>query len=591
MQRTINPCPCAQTTMRMNVFVSGFYQFMFLAFLINVWVVQSVNFTFVIDSAQRKLCRVHSKSACLSDTKCGWIDFMRLCNEVGYQPDVQTCGEFLACRGCDIPTKRPDTDGWKLVFELEDDNLVDDIPDDHPELFKGFKTKNAFFVGAQKLKSIEYNKVQLCAGYRASALLDGCARVKCYDLKDNYIQNDESKYPENINNVGFSKSMSKAITCFAGGGAPRCGTFMKPGFTNSWRFPIGYADDPAPMDTYGNAETGGLKYHCNSAQGQVYSVDKNGWTMAGYGWTAIYNKSGGYHNREKTHNEIGMHPGKPNQCGNKAKMPTAVATDTMEYMNLFQIRVKNAPPNEGLGIIGNCQIPTNSPYEDGWKVVFELEDDNNVDDVPDDPDVVSAGFKTTNAFFVGNQKLKSMTYTKTQLCAGYRASTDGCPRVKCYDLEDSHLGPFNANVNAFGFSKPMSKAIACFAGGFRDCGRFIETGQTSSWRFPSGYADNPAPMDTYGNAQTGNLKYHCGGGETATLAPEGYYGWHMSGYGWTAIYDKSNTYAGRPAGSNDELSYHFNWGRGNKCNMMASMPTAVRTALMDYMNLFQIRVK
>ena len=185
-----------------------------------------------------------------------------------------------------------------MVFELEDDNNVDDVPDDPNVVFKGFKTKNAYFVGAQKLKSMTYTKAQFCGGYRATT--DGCPRVKCYDLQDSWISatpyGNFPTWPANINGIGFPKDMSKVITCFAGGGAPDCPRFVKKGHTNSWRLPIGYADDPAPMDTYGNAETGNLKYHWGegSVHGLNGGANGNGWHFSGNGLTAFYQKDGAY---------------------------------------------------------------------------------------------------------------------------------------------------------------------------------------------------------------------------------------------------------------------------------------------------------
>jgi hypothetical protein len=112
-----------------------------------------------------------------------------------------------------------------------------------------------------------------------------------------------------------------------------------------------------------------------------------------------------------------------------------------------------------------------APYEDGsWTVVFELEDDNTIDDIPNDGNQVlnalgtGKGFKTANAYFIGRDALNAIDYSETQICGGYRAN-DGCPRVKCYTLEESWVrAGFPANVNSHGFTKDMSKAIACIAG-------------------------------------------------------------------------------------------------------------------------------
>ena len=45
----------------------------------------------------------------------------------------------------DSDTCKNKTLGYKVVFELEDDNNVDDVPNDYRDIQKGFKRKNAFF--------------------------------------------------------------------------------------------------------------------------------------------------------------------------------------------------------------------------------------------------------------------------------------------------------------------------------------------------------------------------------------------------------------------------------------------------------------
>jgi len=227
--------------------------------------------------------------------------------------------------------------------------------------------------------------------------------------------------------------------------------------------------------------------------------------------------------------------------------------------------------------LGNCY----APYADGWNVVLEVEDDKHVDDVPNNPNDVlnnGKGYKRANSYFLGAEKLNDLKYTKAQVCIGYRATTDGCPRVKCYDLQDSWLGVFPANINAAGFAKPMSKAIACAAGGGY-CKIFM-TMNRDDWRLPIGYPDDPAPMDTYGNAKTGSLVWSCNGykswyGNEILFPGQNLNGWHFEGHGYTGRFDLSDR----------ELSMFT-----DTCGNLAHQPKAVATTTMDYMNLFQMRV-
>merc|ERR1719191_1630683 len=97
--------------------------------------------------------------------------------------------------------------------------------------------------------------------------------------------------------------------------------------------------------------------------------------------------------------------------------------------------------------LGSCP----DPYKDGWHVVFELEDDENVDDVPNTNEAIwnaGQGFKTDSAYFLGVDEINALgAYSRAQLCAGYRANTDGCPRVKCFELtqEMLHSGGYDSN--------------------------------------------------------------------------------------------------------------------------------------------------
>ena len=475
---------------------------------------------------------------------------------------------------CGNPGKSPYEDGWEVVFELEDDNAVDDVPNDHDSIIKGYQRKNAYFVGFEKLKSLAYDKAQFCLGYRATS--DQCPRVKCYMLKDQWIANYNWNLRTKIHAAGFRRYMSKVIACLAG--ADYCYSDFLKFNHNEWRLPIGDAANPAPMDTYGNAETGDMVWSCNG-QNQVSATTniQRSWQFGANGLRANFDKD----------DEMYMNG---NGCGNKQHMPAAVATDRMDYMNLFQVRVKTFP-NHGFPMLGECKTPSKSPYEDGWKTIFELEDDNTVDDVPDNQDDIFIGFQTKNAYFVGAQKLSEITYTKAQFCAGYRATSDGCPRVKCYDMpeewfKDGYIPGFTKRY----VPKVMSARIACMAGG-EPCSDIFKQGTDGpqkDWRFPIGHPGDPAPMDTYGNAETGDMVFFCGSYD-GHFRSYYYNGWIFYNKGWGAIYNKAKHNNNPPVTlKDDELRFG---GGPDECGNKKHMPAAVASDHMDYMNLFQIRIK
>ena len=77
------------------------FQLILFALLLNFWAVQAAYVKFANDPAQRKLCQVKkSENVCKQDDKCAWNDIQWLCNEFGYQPDLQHCNE-AACPGQD----------------------------------------------------------------------------------------------------------------------------------------------------------------------------------------------------------------------------------------------------------------------------------------------------------------------------------------------------------------------------------------------------------------------------------------------------------------------------------------------------------
>ena len=204
--------------------------------------------------------------------------------------------------------------------------------------------------------------------------------------------------------------------------------------------------------------------------------------------------------------------------------------------------------------LGVC--PT--PYQDGWKVVFELEDDEGVDDVPNSWSTRLNGFERPNSYFVGVNRLKQLDDegygTRIQLCAGYRASSDGCPRVKCNDLHPSKiLDVMPENFKKYNFKNKAMRAILCFlAADNRDkCHTYVHPHIVTKWKLPIGYADDPAPMTTYGNAQTGELKWTCVPG-------------HAQGWGFEGFYFLGNGLQANYQQSNDELSMNrMSWA--HKC--------------------------
>ena len=258
----------------------------------------------------------------------------------------------------DSDTCKNKTLGYKVVFELEDDNNVDDVPNDYRDIQKGFKRKNAFFWGVEAVNKLDpvvpsslsrdpYNagslqgRVELCAGYRGK---DGCPRVNCHGVCAGCISRAKggSKTPYGgmfgSELSTFNSIYGKILGCWVGAG--KCGTFFRGDFCRV-KFPGGYAADPAPILPGGRgiAAPGDPPLHFGCGEwgnhpnarctnGNIHGYGNSGFHFTGEGLTANY----------ASNNEVYMSG--QNCKYNRNAAPAPVRNTRLEFLNLIQVRVR-----------------------------------------------------------------------------------------------------------------------------------------------------------------------------------------------------------------------------------------------------------
>jgi len=120
------------------------------------------------------------------------------------------------------------------------------------------------------------------------------------------------------------------------------------------------------------------------------------------------------------------------------------------------------------------------PQEAGWAYVYELEDDNGVNDFPSTNDGVAAGFSTTNAYYIGNAALDSLianTGAVASFCSGNSAASDGNCDLDCVEFDSSYVTESSITTLGGGSGIPDSwkslstsfkKMLACMTGQCQD---------------------------------------------------------------------------------------------------------------------------
>ena len=53
-----------------------------------------------------------------------------------------------------------------------------------------------------------------------------------------------------------------------------------------------------------------------------------------------------------------------------------------------------------------------------WEYAFELIDNPTVNDLPDEPSAIAAGFSNLNAYYIGNEALDALALSAVQICWG-----------------------------------------------------------------------------------------------------------------------------------------------------------------------------
>ena len=234
------------------------------------------------------------------------------------------------------------------------------------------------------------------------------------------------------------------------------------------------------------------------------------------------------------------------------------------------------PPNTGL----YCA------WEESWEYVFELEDWDHLDDVPDAAEVIANGFRNDHAYYRGNVFLNSQDIGAAEICLGYRdtgcrdaCGANPCPgggceaymacveqcqcHFDCHELTDAWAGDGITRPNPSTLSGPQSwpvhneldtrlkKILGCFTGQCRSTSAGDGDVIGSIITPPSGHK----PFSSW-QAGTFPTQWWAEAGHTTKIAPNvdsGYteMAWHAWGYGqslWVSEGREIGRYSGRGCG-------------------------------------------
>jgi hypothetical protein len=129
-------------------------------------------------------------------------------------------------------------------------------------------------------------------------------------------------------------------------------------------------------------------------------------------------------------------------------------------MNLIQLRVKK---NAAYGKPSEWS-KTHTPsckHESGWTYVMEVEDEVNVDDIPDEAYDRVDGWARRNSFYIGNKALAKLSFSKAQICVG---DVINC-HPTCHTITKEQLGNYNCqNANSAGYHGTYKNTLAQLAG-------------------------------------------------------------------------------------------------------------------------------
>jgi len=102
--------------------------------------------------------------------------------------------------------------------------------------------------------------------------------------------------------------------------------------------------------------------------------------------------------------------------------------------------------------------------QDGdWQYLFEIEDDDSLQDMPWDQPSIATGFSNPNAYYYGNTFLESLALDTVELCFGHKAN-DRC-EMNCRPLNDGKIGPYiTLGGGPSDLSTDFKRMVGCFTG-------------------------------------------------------------------------------------------------------------------------------
>lgn len=326
---------------------------------------------------------------------------------------TQSGRAYIDIAGSGAPVYCDVEGGWTRVFQLYDDNNVDDLPDGVTAMAAGFSRDNAFFIGNTALNALAFDDARWC-------MSDGVSTA-CFPITDadwGYRLSDVDGL------VGGQRRVIAALSGQINDGRTEDGA--------NGDFYATKTGQPVPMcPTY----TGTFDSNGQIRQWQHSDADWHTW---GYGLSLYKNGA----NAHGPYNELawGSETLAAGYCGAEwerfwmeVRPITAGALGDNELSPADDCAaIATARPGAESGNYwiqpeGTGPVRVTCDFDGGWTHVLHYQDDNNRNDLPDYRFVVAGGFTSAESHYVGNQALNAIPFSEAQWCTSDGANTHCFP--------------------------------------------------------------------------------------------------------------------------------------------------------------------
>jgi len=327
--------------------------------------------------------------------------------------------------------------GWTYILEVEDEDKVNDIPDSAFDIAAGFKNKNGFYVGNDKLRNLgTLHEAEICVGNKVHC------KPTCHKIQLHEIGNYNCDL---ANGAGPHGTLANTISQLAGvclkSGAPH----------DSNQKILKCLDWNSPKVCFNAESYRGINFVSNGHRGSgmghgVYyhwSGDHKEWHTWGCGFT--YNPQGLLPHSGNHYAELGTY---------------AYGCEPSGRLDLMQLRVKPRayvkPSNWKKVYTPKCK------HDDKFTYVFDVADEAYVNDIPDLAVDRQTGWANKNGFFLGVNALAELSnVNEAEICIG---STRFC-KPTCMKIKKTLIGNYDCDYARYaGMHGEYTNTLAQLAG-------------------------------------------------------------------------------------------------------------------------------